>query len=257
MKTTRTGRWGFVAALVLTLGGRAAGADTATAPPLRVGVAPNLKPLIFKEGKEFRGVEADLARALASRLGRPLTFVPVRWEKLIDELEAGKFDIIMSGMTVTPARQTRVAFAQAYLLTGQTALVRRDQAARMQIFFRDPANRFGAQRNTTGAYYLEQTFPQAKRTLVNDPVAGADAVVRNKIDAFITDASINWYLASVYESKGLVMLNLRLTQESLAWAVRKEDSSLLETVNDFTQKAIASGELKTVVERWLPKFMPE
>jgi polar amino acid transport system substrate-binding protein len=254
---TRIGLLGLVAAVTLTWGGRAAGADMAMATPLRVGVAPNLKPLIFKEGREFRGLEADLARALASRLGRPVTFVEARWEKLIDDLEAKKFDIIMSGMTVTPARQTRVAFAQPYLLTGQTALVRRDQAARMQIFFRDPANRFGAQRNTTGAYYLEQTFPQAKRTLYGDPAAGADAVVRNKIDAFITDASINWYLASVYESKGLVMLNLRLTQESLAWAVRKEDTSLFESVNDFAQKAIASGELKTVVERWLPKFLPE
>jgi len=257
MKTPRVELACLLAILALALDASGAAEAAAKGPPLRVGVAANLKPLIFKEGKEFRGLEADLARALAGRLGRPLAFVEVRWEKLIDELEAKKFDIIMSGVTVTPARQTRVAFAQPYLLTGQTALVRRDQAARMQIFFRDPVNRFGAQRNTTGAYYLEQTFPKAKRTLYADPESGAEALVKNKIDAFITDASVNWYQAAVNEAKGLVVLNLRLTQESLAWAVRKEDASLLQAANDFAQKAIASGELKNMVERWLPRFMSE
>ncbi len=221
---------------------------------LRVGVAASLKPLIFKEKKEFRGIEADLARQLAAQLGRRLEFVELPWDKLIEKLEAGKIDIIMSGMTVTAARQTRVAFTQPYLRTGQTALVRRDQAARMQVFFRDPVNRFGAQRNTTGAYYLEQTFPKSKRLLFSNPEAGAAAVLGGKIDAFISDASVNAYQAAVNESRGLVALNLALTQESLAWAIRKDDTTLRQAADEFVQKAIASGELKAVVDRWLPRF---
>lgn len=257
MKTRRVSLLFALVVLALPLRGWGAGAGSATAPALRVGVAPDLKPLVFKEGRQFRGLEADLARALAERLGRRLEFIEVKWDKLLDALDAHKVDIIMSGMTVTPARQARAAFAQPYLRTGQTALVRRDQSARMQVFFRDPNNRFGAQRHTTGAYYLEQVLPNAKRTLYATPEAGASALLKNKIDAFINDASINWYLASVNEAKGLVVLNVRLTEESLAWAVRKDDKALLEGANDFAQKAIASGELKTLVERWLPQFQAE
>ena len=254
MKTRGCVGAGLLAILSLVLPLRGADAPPATGAPLRIGVAPKLKPLVFKEGREFRGLEADLGRALANRLGRPPVFVEHNWEKLMDALEAGKIDIIMSGMTVTPARQARVAFTQPYLRSGQTALVRRDQAARMQVFFRDPANRFGAQRQTTGAYYLEQTFPQAKRTLYPDPESGAAALLKKKIDAFISDASINWYQASVNEARGLVLLNLPLTQEDLAWAVRKDDTALLQAADDFMQKAIAGGDLKKIVERWLPRF---
>lgn len=241
---------------IIALARPVSSADTSqtTGAPLRVGVVTKLKPLVFKEGREFRGLEADLGRALAGRLNRPVVFVDVHWEKLIDMLEAGKIDIIMAGMSVTPARQARVAFTAPYLRSGQTALVRRDQSARMQVFFRDPANRFGAQRQTTSAYYLEQAFPQAKRTLYADPEAGAAALLKNKIDAFISDASINWYQASVNEARGLVLLNLPLTQEDLAWAVRKDDTALLEGANEFVKEAIASGQLKQIVERWLPRF---
>ena len=94
--------------------------------PLRVGVSPVFPPMIFKQQKEFAGVEADLARALGEHLGRRVVFVEVPWKDQIETLNAGKTDIIMSTMSVTPARRALVSFSKPYFLVAQIALVRRE-----------------------------------------------------------------------------------------------------------------------------------
>src|SRR5512140_913273 len=63
---------------------------------LRVGVAPTMPPMIFKEAGKVAGVEADLAQAVGRELGRSITFVELPWEDLLDSLETGKIDIVMS-----------------------------------------------------------------------------------------------------------------------------------------------------------------
>src|SRR5262245_15025232 len=100
-------------ALVLPLVALAAGCTSAapsapdrpTNPSLRVGLAPDSPPVVFRQGPQIVGLEPDMARALAEALGRPLEFVPYEWDNLIPALLAGRIDVIMSGMTVTPARQ--------------------------------------------------------------------------------------------------------------------------------------------------------
>jgi ABC-type amino acid transport substrate-binding protein len=63
-----------------------------------------------------------------------------------------------------------------------------------------------------------------------------------------------WYLAGAYESKGLTVLPLTLSDELLAWGVRRADPSLQQSVNGFLKKAQARGEVDQIVRRWIPKF---
>ena len=59
---------------------------------LRVGVAPSLPPMIFKEGDRYVGAEADLAEAMGRDLGRWVVFVEEKWENLIDALCDNRID---------------------------------------------------------------------------------------------------------------------------------------------------------------------
>jgi polar amino acid transport system substrate-binding protein len=72
---------------------------------LRVGVSPKSPPMIFKQGGQVVGVEADLAGALGQALGRRVVFVEEDWGNLIDALCEERIDIIMSGMSITQARR--------------------------------------------------------------------------------------------------------------------------------------------------------
>src|SRR5262245_41762351 len=101
-----------------------------TAPPLRVGCAPDSPPVAFRRSGEIVGIEPDFASALATELGRPLQLVQYDWVDLIPALLSGRVDVIMSGMTVTPARSVRIAFADPWLDSGLMAAMRREDASR-------------------------------------------------------------------------------------------------------------------------------
>ena len=82
----------------------------------------------------------------------------------------------------------------------------------------------------------------------------AKAVSKKKIDLFISDSSVIWYLAGKYETEGLVAAPMVLSDETLAWATKRSDQQLLEAVNAFLKKIRANGELNQVLRRWMPKL---
>ena len=109
--------------------------ERAEVPPnaLRVGITSTYPPMIFRQGGQVTGAEADLARLLGPRLGRPVYFIEVPWDQQIDTLIGGKTDIIMSGMSVTDARAVRIAFTEPYLEGGLMAAVRTEECTPVRL----------------------------------------------------------------------------------------------------------------------------
>jgi polar amino acid transport system substrate-binding protein len=256
MRTNAFPTWlAALAVLISTsLGLIAAEPVTAMEPPLRVGVAPVSPPMIFKEGPRFVGVEADLAHALGQELGRDVKFVECAWEDLIDALDGDRIDIIMSSMSITRARQFRVAFSAPYLRVGQMALVRADEKYRYALLGAFVDRTIGVRKATVGDLLVQQEFPRAKRKYFKSDDEAALALSKSKIDMFIDDSSMIWYLAGVYEAKGLAVAPLLLSEEVLAWATRRSDTQLIESANAFLKKIQANGELDRILHRWIPKL---
>src|SRR5262245_16210768 len=125
-------------------------------PPLRVGLAPDSPPVAFRRAGEIQGIEPDFASALAAELGRPLQLVQYDWVDLIPALLSGRVDVIMSGMTVTPARSVRVAFADPWLHSGLMAAMRREDASRFQTVQSILTTRatVGVREGTTGEKFV-------------------------------------------------------------------------------------------------------
>jgi len=228
-------------------------ANPGSGPVLRVGVAAVSPPMIFKEGKSIAGVEADLAQALGKDLGRPIQFVEFVFEDLIDALVEGKIDIIMSSMSVTRARQTRVAFCDPYLQIGQMALVRGEDKYRYIMLDGALAKRtIGVKQGTTASLLAQQEFPRAKRKYFKSADDGAKALMKKQIDLFITDSTVVSYLAGMYEAKGLAKAPMVFSEEVLSWAVKRSDEPLRDSVNAFLKKARENGEMNKILQRWIP-----
>jgi polar amino acid transport system substrate-binding protein len=226
-----------------------------TPPPLRVGVAPVSPPMIFKDGNKVVGLEADSAQALGQHLGRQIQFVELPWEDLIDALSDDKIDIIMSSMSITRPRQFRVVFSQPYLRIGQMALVQTGGKVSSGALSRSLAGQtVGVRKGTTGDLLVQQEFPRAKRKYYKSDDEGALALSKGKIDLFIDDSTMIWYLAGVYEAKGLEVTPFVFSEEWLAWAMRRADTPLQESVNAFLQKSQTNGELNRILRRWIPRF---
>jgi ABC-type amino acid transport substrate-binding protein len=242
-------RWMTSLLVLLLSGGLLPAADA-----LRVGVTPTTPPMIFQQNKELVGVDADFARALSKAIGRPLKFVEVKWEDQIPSLVNGKTDIIMSSMSVTLGRSMQVNFSTPYLRVGQMALVRGEDRGRYLLGF--PASmsaNIGVKKATTGDFLVQQEWPKAKRKAYKTGDDAARALVKKRIDLFIADATLIWWLSGTYEAEGLTNLPFMLSNEELAWAVRKSDTELLEQANSFLAEIRETGEYESIIRRWLPQ----
>ncbi len=225
---------------------------------LRVGVSTDAPPLVFRQGQEVVGLEAELAREFAEFLGRSVRFIEVRWEDQIDALLDNQTDIIMAGMSITTMRQYRIAFSEPYFRTGQMTLVRRadkdgyPRAGYYGILAWAPIKRIGVVKSTTGEIFVKKNFTDAKKiSSFATSKEAVDALKKRQIDLFIFDAPMVLMLAAENESD-LAPLSSLLTEEYLAWGIKKNDVELLESANSFIETLRNDGRLKSIINRWIP-----
>ncbi|VGO22604.1 transporter substrate-binding domain-containing protein [Pontiella sulfatireligans] len=244
-------------AIAATLVGCATQAPAPSPSILRVGVSPNSRPVIFKQGKQIAGIEADLARKLGHSLNREVVFVELPWNKLIESLESNKIDIIMSNMSITSARSVRVNFSIPYLQSGLTGLFRRDNydpSGLPASTVRNQTKRIGFVKGKTGEFMVMQRFNRAEtKKSYSSSEAAVSALKNNKIDMFIHDAPIIWWLSATDES-GLVAFPELLNIEPLAWGIAKNNTELLNKVNALVIEWDQDGTTKRIVDNWLPSF---
>lgn len=111
-----------------------------TVPPegkvIKVGVAATREPFSFVDDKQqVTGHDAELAKRIASELGRPLEFVDMKFSALIPALQSGKIDMIISCMSATEERRKSVSFTEPYYKNAQTIMVRNIEDAEPGISF--------------------------------------------------------------------------------------------------------------------------
>ncbi len=220
---------------------------------LRVGITPNMPPLIYRQEGQIVGLEAEFARGLAQHLAYRLELVEVPWENQIKYLIEGRTDIIMSGMSITDMRRIRVAFCAPYAKTGQMALIRRGDIQRFRTGYYSlveiPA--IGAIRDTTGDLFIRSRFPDTRKLFFNSLDDGVRALMRRKVDVLVHDAPAVMMAAARFENN-LAPIPKMFTNEYLAWGVRKDNPELLEQANAYIATLKKNGRLKEMVNRWIP-----
>lgn len=160
----------------------------------------------------------------------------------------------MSGMTKTTLREVRISFCIPYLKSGQMALIRREDAARFStgIFALTTSSAIGVIKNTFGEYFVDEQYGSVKKITYSNSQRAVKDLIDKKIDMFIYDGPMILYLASSNETRGLTALFAPLTEESLAWAVRKDNRELLEAANTFLKDLNKDGRYQKLIKHWIP-----
>jgi ABC-type amino acid transport substrate-binding protein len=232
--------------------------SSSVAPPqnqLRVGVSTNAPPMVYKSGSKLQGLEVDLAMQLGKYLNKEIRFVELRWDNQISALEEGKIDVIMSGMTITPKRAYRVAFSEPYMRSGQILLVRMEQAQLYSggiysLMGIKPA--IGTIANTTGDFLISKTISRPNITKFKTSKDAVKALVDKKIDVFVHDAPIICHYAAISEGSKITPILQLANEEYLGWAVKKDNSLLLQQLNSFLASKKQDGGLATTIKHWIP-----
>lgn len=222
---------------------------------VRVGMAANYPPLSFREDGRFVGIEVDLAREVVRESGLTITIKQMPWSALMPALQAGRIDVIMSGMAVTDARAAEVAFVEPYLRTGQMVLVREQDAARLgpPARLRDPGRRIAVVRGTAGEQYARRNLGQAEVVVFAGGDAAAAALAKGRVDYSIQDAPAVWHFGTTNNPHGAALVGLYtpLTEEYLAWAVRKGDDRLKAKLDAAVIAMKERGVVDAIVRRWI------
>ncbi|HPI97295.1 MAG TPA: ABC transporter substrate-binding protein [Synergistales bacterium] len=215
-----------------------------------VGIDGDYPPYSYigEDGKPT-GFDVESVRWIAEKMGFEVDIRPTAWDGIIPALLAKKIDLIYSGMTATNERREVVAFTDVYWVINQAVCARNDSDLNM-ITALAGGYTVGTQRGCTAAMWLEDNLvkpgmlPKDNLKLYdNFPLAVTD-LENGRIDAAMMDDVI---VQKAVEGKALKILGTISTGEEYAVAVRKEDTDLLNMLNeglDLLMKSPKWQELK-------------
>ena len=219
---------------------------------LRVGQDQGYMPLYGTDENGNRvGLEVDLLKKMADFLGVKLEFVIVNWDGIIPALMSGKFDIIMSGMTITPERALRVDFSVPYITVGQTVVYNTRKFSNPPRYAQLKNMKklsISVQLGTTGEFAARRLFPNAKIYPFDSMDEAAYQVASGRVDIMVVDSIYANYVAKKYSQ--LATTGELLTREDLGIAIRKGNLEFLQWLNTFINWAKTSGLINELKQKW-------
>lgn len=228
---------------------------TATEGVLTMATNAAFPPYEFYEGDKVVGIDAEIAAAIAEKLGLELKIEDMEFDSIITAVNGGKADLGMAGMTVTPERQEEVNFTTSYATGVQVIIVPEDSViTSVDDLFADGANfKIGVQRNTTGDLYTTWDLEDNGKATIDRYSKGAEAVMAlktGKVDCVVIDNEPA--KAFVAENAGLKILETEYIQEQYAGAVAKANTALLEAIDKALQELIADGTVQSIIDKYIP-----
>lgn len=230
-------------AFTTVVGGKLIMATNATFPPYE-----------YIEGGKISGIDAEIAQAIADKLGLELQIDDMEFDSITVAITSGKADIGLAGMTVTPDRQEEVNFTASYATGVQVVIVKEDSAITSvdDLFAEGADHQIGVQRNTTGDIYATDDIEKEGLGAIQRFPKGADAVQAlstGKVDCVIIDNEPA--KAFVQEVSGLKILETEYITEDYAIAMSKDNAELYDAVNNALKELIEDGTVQRIIDKYI------
>ena len=227
---------------------------TAVSGVLTMATNAAFPPYEYIEGGEVVGIDADIAAAIAEKLGLELQIEDMEFDAIIEAVKSGKADIGLAGMTVTPDRAEEVNFTASYATGVQVVIVTEDSTIVSvdDLFAEGASTVIGVQRNTTGDLYTTWDLEDAGLATIDRYSKGAEAVQAlktGKVDCVVIDNEPA--KAFVAEVEGLKILDTEYILEEYAGAMNKDNAELFEAVNVALEELIADGTIQAIIDTYI------
>ncbi|MRW94599.1 gamma subclass chorismate mutase AroQ [Duganella sp. FT80W] len=221
---------------------------------LRVGSTGDYKPFSYRPGggEAFVGMDVELAGALAQAMGVRLQLVPTSWPTLMSDLGEDKFDLALSGVSVTAERQQQALFSLAYLHDGKTPITRCENVARFQTLaqINQPAVRLIVNPGGTNERFARAQAPRAQLSVYPDNVTIFGQIVDGAADLMMTDAietrlqqRLHPQLCAVHPEAPFDMAEKAI--------LLPRDAALKAYVDRWLQQRLDNGSVRQSMKRWL------
>ena len=241
MKTTRIFATAALSALCF------AGCSQKDDNTLRMITEATFPPYEFLRGQEVVGIDVEICRAVAEKLGKNFASETVDFDSVIPAVISGKADLAAAGITITEDRKKNVDFSIPYVKTGIVVIYKTAGG------FTGPeqlkGKKIGVQSGTTSeTYVLEQLNQEPERSR-----SSAEAV------AALKSGRVDFVIADIDPAKNCIKgepdlaLSDFVTSEEYAVAIRKGQPELLKAVNETIAELKADGRLA----KWIAEYTAE
>jgi len=227
--------------------GAAADLTTVNEGYLVMGTNAYFPPYEFYEGDQIVGIDAEIAAAIADKLGLELKIEDMEFDSIITAVTTGKIDMGLAGMTVTEERKENVNFSDSYATGVQVVIVPEDSEIQSVDDLADAM--IGVQLGTTGDIYCTGDFGEDHVEQYNKGNDAVMALASGKVDCVVIDNEpAKSYVAA---NEGLKILDTEYVVEEYAAAIAKENTALLDAVNAALAELKEDGTLDAIVAKYI------
>lgn len=233
--------------------------DTTTEPPVEgsqltvksgvLTMATNayFPPYEYYEGNEIVGIDAEIAEAVANKLGLTLEIQDMEFDSIITAVQTGKADMGLAGMTVTDERLQMINFTNTYATGVQVVIVAEDSDINSIEDLQ--GKKIGVQLATTGDIYACDDFGAENVEQYNKGNDAVLALTQGKVDAVIIDNEPAKNYVSANE--GLKILETEYVTEDYAACINKNNTELLDQVNKALEELTADGTIQAILDKYI------
>ncbi len=220
---------------------------TVTEGILTMGTNAAFPPYEYYEGDAIVGIDAEIAQAIAEKLGLSLEIVDMDFNSIITAVQSGKVDVGIAGMTVDPDRLENVDFTDSYATGVQVVIVPEDS----EIASVDDleGKLIGTQEGTTGWQYCSEDYGDDMVIPYTNGATAVQALLDGKVDCVVIDQqpALNF----VEANEGLKILETEYAVEDYAIAVSKDNTGLRDAINTALNELIDDGTVQGILDKYI------
>lgn len=248
----------FIAALCLAgCGGSSSSQNDPLADGvLKIGTNDTYVPLEYRDNNNnLVGFDIDLGNAIGDALGVKVEWVSTAWDGIFNGLDAGQYDCILSGTSITEERKKAYSMSDPYLSNGIVIVSRNDGTPATQATDLN-GKKVGVQLETTADIAAQAMIDKEGNTMqLNkyDAMLDAFAALEGKsIDYIMTDEPVGEFYTSLKPDVYSVTSGI-LTNEPIGITSRKGDTDFAKKLNDTLKQLQDNGKMAELSQKWFHK----
>lgn len=225
-------------------------ADVQSAGKLTIATSPDFPPFeSLGEDGSVVGIEIDLLNLICAELGVELEIEQIDFDSVLPGVQAGKYDMGVSGISVTPAREENTLFTDPYCLAAQAIVVMDGSpiTSKADLEGKTVAVQTGT---TAETYCMENGYEVSSFTANADAEA---ALIAGKVDAWVIDDLTAAEMVKLYNAENgdvLVVLDEAMTTEPYAFAFAFGSEDLVEKINEIINGLVADGTVAEIFAKY-------
>lgn len=227
---------------------------------LTILTSPDYPPFESLDGDEYVGLDMDIAKAVAEKLGYTPEFKTLQFDGIIPAVAAGgQGDIGISGFTVDPDRAKEIDFTTTYYIDDQAVAVMNDSditEENADEMLNAAGTIIAVQSGTTGEAYVQENFPNATVQPYGNSTDAFAAMQSGQANAVCTNlAVVQSMIQTAYQDAHIV--KTVATGEEYAIVVSQDNPALTAKINEALAELQADGTIDALVQKHMSQAVAE